>query len=146
MKSSRRHNRTRNKYRRTKRHLTVDPNCWGKNEPLEQLWRDLSSFLSIVIVYKGNKPYKIVELRSNDETTIPHSNVDNNNNNNKLRTIALDPQVVAILSANPKTTNVYETLLYPKAKDMTVDYVITNYNKFFKPIRGHPIKKLMSPY
>ena len=145
MKSVRRHNskiRNRHRYRRTKRRLTVDPNCWGKNEPLEQLWRDLSSFLSIVIVCKGNKPYKIVQLRSDDDTALIHSHVDDH----KLRTIASDPQVVAILSAKPQTTDVYETLLYPKAKDMTVDYVITNYNKFFKPIRGQPIKKLMAPY
>lgn len=140
MKSLRSHY-NRNKFRRTKRRLAIDPNCWGKNEPLEQLWRDLSSFLSVVIVYKGRKPYEIIEIRSNDGNPFNVSNLYT-----KLSTIETDPKVVAILSANPATKNAYETLLYPKAKDKTVDYVITHYTKFFKRIPNQPIKKLMAPY
>ena len=121
MKSLRGHY-NRNKFRRTKRRLAIDPNCWGKNEPLEQLWRDLSSFLSVVIVYKGRKPYEIIEIRSNDGTPFNVSN-----RYTKLSTIETDPKVVAILSANPATKNTYETLLYPKAKDKTVDYVCLLY-------------------
>lgn len=139
MKSVRSHSHyNRNKFRRTKRRLAIDPNCWGKNEPLEQLWRDLSSFLSVVIVYKGRKPYEIIEIRSNDETPFNVSNL--------YTKLSSDPKVVAILSANPATKNAYETLLYPKAKDKTVDYVITNYTKFFKRIPNQPIKKLMAPH
>ena len=64
------------------------------------------------------------------------------------------PQVIAILTAHPHDKNVYETLVYPKAKDKTVDHVITNYPRFFKRVPAHmqalfteqPIKKLMVPY
>jgi hypothetical protein len=62
-----------------------------------------------------------------------------------------DPQVIAILSAHPGIKNAYETLVYPKAKDKTVDYVITNHEKFFKRLPARmqatdmPIKKLMVP-
>lgn len=142
MKSLRNHkNKRRSNRNRTKRLLAVDPNCWGKNEPLEQLWRDLSSFLSVVIVYKGRKPYEIIEIQSNDSTPVNISNL-----HNKLSTFDADPSVVAILSANPDTKNVYETVLYPRARDKTVDYVITNYTKFFKRIPNQPIKKRMAPY
>jgi hypothetical protein len=67
-----------------------------------------------------------------------------------------DPNVVAILTAypdNPDTTNAYETLVYPKAKDKTVDYVITHYDKVFKRAPSHmqkrftvPLKKVRVPY
>jgi hypothetical protein len=62
-----------------------------------------------------------------------------------------DPHVIAILSAHPGIKNAYETLVYPKAKDKTVDYVITNHEKFFKRLPARmqatdvPIKKLMVP-
>jgi hypothetical protein len=54
---------------------------------------------------------------------------------------------------NPDTTNAYETLVYPKAKDKTVDYVITHYDKVFKRAPSHmqkmftvPLKKVRVPY
>jgi len=122
--------RHRRKTRRSRK-FAFDPNCWGKNKPLEQLWTDLSSFLSAVVIYKGSKPYEIVKLQQPDE---------------QLGTFDADPQVVAILSAHPEAKNAYETLLYPKAKDKTVDYVIANHAKFFKPVPGNPIKKLKVPY
>ena len=122
-----RHSRIRRRRHRSRK-LSVDPNCWGKNKPLEQLWTDLSSYLSVVIIYKGSRPYEIVRLQS------PTQSLDE---------FESDPQVVAILSAKPTgSKKVYQTILYPKAKDMTVDYVITNYNHFFKRSRG----KIMVPH
>jgi hypothetical protein len=44
-----------------------------------------------------------------------------------------DKDIVAILSSN-FSQDAYELYLYPKAKDKSVDYVIKNYKKFFKPI------------
>jgi hypothetical protein len=128
---------------RKTRKFTFDPKCWGKNKPLEQLWRDLSSYLSAVIVYKGSKPYDIVKLRSHASHIYA-----------QLRSFDADPQVIAILTAHPDVPNAYETLLYPKAKDKTVDYVIANYNRFFKRVPEYmqsrftdqPMKKLMVPH
>jgi hypothetical protein len=62
--------------------------------------------------------------------------------------------VVAILTAHPDAKNAYEALLYPKAKDKSVDYVISNYTKFFKRapeymqehLTKHPLKKVMIPH
>jgi hypothetical protein len=63
----------------------------------------------------------------------------------QFQTHAHQQDVVAILTAHPHAKTVYETLLYPKAKDKTVDYVIMNYGKFFKRIPRDPMKKLMVP-
>lgn len=128
--SKKRHRRNTRIHRRRhrSRKLSVDPNCWGKNKPLEQLWKDLSSYLSGVIIYKGSRPYELIKLQSPTQS---------------LGEFESDPQVVAILSAKPTgSKKVYETILYPKAKDMTVDYIITNYNHFFKRSHG----KIMVPY
>ena len=137
--------RTRNRYKRNKRtnrkksrKFIVDSRCWGKNKQLEQLWNDLSSFLSVVVIYKGSRPYEIVNMQSNAGSI-----------RSQLIAFDADPHVVAILSAHPMSQsgikNVYKTILYPKAKDKTVDYVITNYNHFFKRALGNPTTKLMVP-
>lgn len=122
-----------NRRRKTRqsRKFAFDPACWGKNKPLEQLWRDLSSYLSVIIIYKGTRPYEIVKLQSQRPI------------HDQLRTYDADPQVIAILSAQPNANNAYETLLYPKAKDKTVDHVITNYTRFFKRAPSQSIHKLM---
>ena len=137
-----------NRRRKTRRSrkFAFDPACWGKNQPLEQLWRDLSSYLSVVIVYKGSKPYEIVKLQSQPPTP---SQIYA-----QLRAYDADPQVIAILTSHPDVNDAYETLLYPKAKDKTVDHVITNHTRFFKRVPSHmqaqftdqPIKKLMIPH
>lgn len=140
---TRRSTRTR---RRSRKPTIIDPACWGKNKTLEQLWRDLSSYLSAVIIYKGSKPYEIVKLQSQPPSA---SHIYS-----QLTSYDADPQVIAILTAHPHDKNVYETLLYPKAKDKTVDHVITNYTRYFKRVPAHmqalfteqPIKKLMVPY
>jgi hypothetical protein len=110
------------------------------------LWRDLSSYLSAIIIYKGSKPYEIVKLQSHPPSA---SQIYS-----QFRAYDADPQVIAIITAHPHVKNAYETALYPKAKDKTVDHVITNYPRFFKRVPAHmqalfteqPIKKLMVPH
>ena len=142
VKMSRRRRRNANHGRTRK--FAFDPSCWGKNKPLEQLWRDLSYFLSVLIIYKGSRPYEIVMLNPPPQSSAELYA--------RLRAYDNDPHVIAILSAHPEIKNAYETLVYPKVKDKTVDYVITNYTKVFKRIprrmqaTDHPIKKLMVPY
>ena len=144
MKSQSRRSKTR---KRRSRKFKVDPTCWGKNKPLEQLWRDLSSYLSAVIIYKGSKPYEIIELHHSDPPSSEHVY-------SQFRSYDSNPDVVAILTAHPDAKNEYETLLYPKAKDKSVDYVILNYTKFFKRapehmqhhLTKHPLKKVMIPH
>ena len=41
--------------------------------------------------------------------------------------------MVAVLSSS-LSSDAYELGLYPKAKDKTVEYVIKNYKKYFKPL------------
>jgi hypothetical protein len=130
--------------RRRTRKLVIDPACWGKNKPLEQWWNDLSSFLSVVVVYKGSLPYEVVKL---------HSISSPEDFYNRMKQFDDDPRVIAILTAHPNINNAYETLVYPKAKDKTVDYVITHYDKIFKQVPIHmqkmfntPLKKLRAPY
>jgi hypothetical protein len=125
--------------RRRSRKVTIDPACWGKNKPLEQLWRDMSQFLSVVVIYKGPNPYEVIQLHHPADIQL-------------LRQLNDDPQVVAVLTSSPDIHNAYETLLYPKAKDKTVDYVITHYARFFKKAPHHmqygntPLNKLRIPY
>lgn len=144
MKPQSRRSKTR---KRRSRRFKVDPTCWGKNKPLEQLWRDLSSYLSAVIIYKGSRPYEIIELHHSDPPSSEHVY-------SQFRSYDSNPDVVAILTAHPDAKNEYETLLYPKAKDKSVDYVISNYTKFFKRapehmqhhLTKHPLKKVMIPH
>lgn len=47
--------------------------------------------------------------------------------------------IVAMLSSN-MSQDAYEVYLYPKAKDNSVEYVIKNYKKYFRPVgilNGH---------
>lgn len=129
--------RQRRQSRRSQKPAAVDPNCWGKNKPLEQFWRDLSAYLSVVIIYKGSKPYEVVMLNSSTATMDQfHAQV---------KPFDDDPNVVAILSAYPNTLHAYETLVYPKAKDKTVDYVIRHYETIFKRTPQHMQKMFKEP-
>jgi hypothetical protein len=143
--------RRRIRRRRRTRKIIIDPACWGKNKPLEQWWNDLSSFLSVVIIYKGVRPYEVIKLHPSTPSAEQFYA--------QMKPFDDDPSVVAILTAypdnpdNPDTTNAYETLVYPKAKDKTVDYVITHYDKVFKRAPSHmqkmftvPLKKVRVPY
>jgi hypothetical protein len=138
MKSKIRHSIKRRRRRSSKIAIAIDPDCWGKNKPLEELWRDLSSYHSAVIIYKGSRPYEIIKLHQSQPLSAEHAY-------DQFQTHAHQQDVVAILTAHPHAKTVYETLLYPKAKDKTVDYVIMNYGKFFKRIPRDPMKKLMVP-
>lgn len=129
--------RTRTRRNRKTRKFAFDPACWGKNKPLEQLWRDLSSHLSVVVIYKGSKPYEVIRLQ-------PHT-TSAEQVYAQLKPLDDDPQVTAILSAHPDIKHAYELLVYPKAKDKTVDYVITHYAKIFKRATPHMQKMFSSP-
>ena len=131
--------------RRRTRKIIIDHACWGKNKPLEQWWNDLSSYLSVVIIYKGVVPYEVIKLHPSTPSAEQFYT--------QMKPFEDDPQVVAILTAYPDIKNAYETLVYPKAKDKTVDYVITHYDKVFKRAPSHmqkrftaPLKKIRVPY
>ena len=58
------------------------------------------------------------------------------NNCNKIPfSVDNDPNILATLSST-LSQDAYELYLYPKAKDKSVDYVIKNYTKYFKPINN----------
>jgi hypothetical protein len=126
------------------RKIVIDPACWGKNKPLEQWWNDLSSYLSVVIIYKGSNPYEVLKLLPSTSAEQIHA---------QLKPFDDDPQVVAILTSHPDVKHAYETLVYPNAKDKTVDYVIMNYEKMFKRAPPYmqkmfntPLKKIRVPH
>ena len=134
--------RTRTPHTRSRKIIIADSACWGKNKPLEQLWRDMSQFLSVGVIYKGSKPYEVIKLHHPADIPLQF----------KLSQLNDDPHVVAVLTSSPDIHNAYETMLYPKAKDKTVDYVITHYARFFKKAPHHkqygntPLHKLRIPY
>ena len=101
--------------------MEADPeSVWGKNKPLEKLWEDMASGRNIVVIYdKGN--HKILDVpRGKMAIRTFYDRFDD------------DSTVVAVLSSN-MSQDAYEVYLYPKAKDHSVEYVIKNYTKFFKP-------------
>ena len=127
--------------RSTSKKIGIDHTCWGKNKPMEQFWRELSSYLSAIIIYKGSKPYESFRITPSKQIYTQLKQFDD------------DPQVVAILTAHPGIKHAYETLVYPKAKDKTVDYVITNHANIFKRMPQHmhsrfnaPLKKIRVPH
>jgi hypothetical protein len=105
---------------------------WGKNIPLEKFWNNLSSAKKVVLLYT-NSPYQIINLPS--RTTKKFKSIFQKFEENK--------DIISVLSSN-ESQDSYELYLYPKAKNKTVDYVIENYKKYFKPIL--PGRKLMVPY
>ena len=110
---------------------------WGKNPELEKFWKGLSSGKHVVLIYKNNKdisaPYKDIKLPLN--TTKKYKSM--------LNAFEEDPDIIAILSSNMSQDS-YELFLYPKAKNNTVESVITNYKKYFKPML--PNRKILIPY
>jgi len=126
-KNKKKHNKT------SKRVLAMwkDPNSvWGKNKPLETFWRDLASGNYVVIIYKNGKHQHIQLPNSNTKIISIYNEFDAN------------PDIEAVLSSN-SSQDAYELILYPKAKDKTVDYVIKNYKKFFKSL--NPPSKVRLP-
>lgn len=98
---------------------------WGKNKPLEKLWRSLASGEKVVLIQKtgGHKMF-----------TMPTGKMAARK---IFNTFDDDPNIVAVLSA-PLSQDAYEVFLYPKAGDKSVEYVIKNYKKYFKSIRPMP--------
>jgi hypothetical protein len=106
--------------------MEADPNTvWGKNRPLEELWESLASGKKVVLIEKGGK-HKIFDMPTGKMT-----------NRKMFNTFDDDPNIVAVLSSN-LSQDAYEVYLYPKAKDKSVEYVIKNYKKYFKPIGPMP--------
>jgi hypothetical protein len=98
---------------------------WGKNKPLEKFWRSLASGEKVVLIQKtgGHKMF-----------TMPTGKVARLK---MFNTFDDDPNIVAVLSSN-MSQDAYEVFLYPKAGDKSVEYVIKNYKKYFKPVGPMP--------
>ena len=105
---------------------------WGKNIELEKFWRELASGRNVVIVYK-NKSHKNIKLPNT--TTKKYKSI--------LNAFEEDPDIIAVISSNMSQDS-YELILYPKAKNKSVLYVINHYTKYFKPML--PNKKLLIPF
>ena len=95
---------------------------WGKNKPLEKFWQGLASGKYVVVIYKNGKN-KRVKLPSphTEKSRKMYSEFDD------------DKDVDAVLSSH-SSQDAYELYLYPKAKQNSVEYVIKNYKKYFKPM------------
>jgi hypothetical protein len=117
-KHKKKHNKT------SKRVLKMwkDPtSVWGKNKPLENFWRLLTDKYVILIYKDGKHKYINLPNRKTQKYKKLFDDFDNDNN------------IVAVLSSS-SSQDAYELGLYPKAKDKSVDFVIKNYKKYFKPI------------
>ena len=100
-----------------------DPDTvWGKNPKLEKFWGDLASQKKVVLIHKNG---------TNKHVSLP--NIKSKKYQSMMLEFEEDKDIVAILSSN-MSQDAYEVYLYPKAKDNSVEYVIKNYRKFFKPI------------
>lgn len=114
------HDRTHKNKSKRVLEMEADPNTvWGKNKPLEKLWKSLADGKKVVLIEKGGK-HKIFDMPTGKMMIRKMYN-----------TFDDDPNIVAVLSA-PLSQDAYEVYLYPKAKNKTVEYVIKNYKKYFK--------------
>ena len=100
-----------------------DPNSvWGKNKPLEKFWRELASGKKVVVVYKDGKTKSVnLPKPTTKKSTILFNEFESNKD------------IAAVLSSSLSQDS-YEVYLYPKARDNSVEYVIKNYKKYFKPL------------
>lgn len=134
-----RHRRRNTTAKKSKRvmEMEADPTTvWGKNKPLEKFWQELASGKKVVLITKkdGSSTHKII--------TMPTSPAAD-----KKQYIEFDedPNIIAVLSSNI-SQDAYEVHLYPKAKDKSVEYIIKNYKKFFKPLGVIPnMNKVLVP-
>jgi len=116
--------KTRNKTSKRVLEMREDPDSvWGKNKPLEKFWSDLSAGENVVVIYNNGK-HKFVKLPNSHATKTIISVFDG---------FDADKEITAVLSSN-SSQDAYEVYLYPKAKDKSVDNVIKNYKKYFKPM------------
>jgi hypothetical protein len=125
--------------------MEADPTTvWGKNKPLEKFWQELASGKKVVLITKkdgsgGGGGGGSISSRIVTMPTSPAAD--------KKQYIEFDedPNIIAILSSN-LSQDAYEVHLYPKAKDKSVEYVIKNYKKFFKPMGVIPnMNKVLVP-
>ena len=125
--------------------MEADPTTvWGKNKPLEKFWQELASGKKVVLITKkdgsgGGGGGGSISSRIVTMPTSPAAD--------KKQYIEFDedPNIIAILSSN-LSQDAYEVYLYPKAKDKSVEYVIKNYKKFFKPMGVIPnMNKVLVP-
>ena len=123
--------KTRKVSKRVKQMWDDPETVWGKNPKLEAFWNDLAAQKYVVLIYK-DKTHKYVNLPK--WTTKKYTSM--------LNDFEKDSNILAFLSSNP-SQDAYELYLYPKAKDKSVEYVIKNYSKYFKPIL--PGKKFRVP-
>ena len=121
---SRRHRSRNTTAKKSKRVLEMeaDPTTvWGKNKPLEKLWQELASGKKVVLITKKDGSRIFTMPTSPAATKKQYIEFDE------------DPNIIAVISSN-QSQDAYEVYLYPKAKDKSVEYVIKNYKKFFKPM------------
>ena len=115
-------NKTRKLSKRVKEMFSDQTTVWGKNPALEKFWGSLASGKKVVLIHKnGTNTHVSLPKMKSAKYQATLAEFDNNKD------------IVAVLSSNPSQDS-YEVYLYPKAKDKTVDYVIKNYKKYFKPI------------
>jgi hypothetical protein len=122
-----RHNTTAKKSKRVMEMESDPTTVWGKNKPLEKFWQELASGKKVVLITKKDGSHSGSRSRIVTMPTSPAAD--------KKQYIEFDedPNIIAILSSN-LSQDAYEVYLYPKAKDKSVEYVIKNYKKFFKPM------------
>jgi hypothetical protein len=144
-KASRQTSRTTAKKSKRVMEMEADPTTvWGKNKPLEKFWQELASGKKVVLITKkdgsgGGGGGGSISSRIVTMPTSPAAD--------KKQYIEFDedPNIIAILSSN-LSQDAYEVHLYPKAKDKSVEYVIKNYKKFFKPMGVIPnMNKVLVP-
>jgi hypothetical protein len=120
--------------------MEADPTTvWGKNKPLEKFWQELASGKKVVLITKKDGDSSSISSRIVTMPTTPAAE--------KKQYIEFDedPNIIAVLSSN-LSQDAYEVHLYPKAKDKSVEYVIKNYKKFFKPLGVIPnMNKVLVP-
>ena len=105
--------------------MEADPDSvWGKNKPLERLWNDLASGRKVVLIKKNG---------DHEMFTMPKStyNYLSETYANQYEKFNKNPNIVAVLTSY-RSQDAYESNLYPKAKDASVEYVIKHYKKFFR--------------
>jgi hypothetical protein len=142
-KASRQTSRTTAKKSKRVMEMEADPTTvWGKNKPLEKFWQELASGKKVVLITKKDGSSSGGSGISSRIVTMPTSPATD-----KKQYIEFDedPNIIAILSSN-LSQDAYEVYLYPKAKDKSVEYVIKNYKKFFKPLGVIPnMNKVLVP-
>jgi len=105
--------------------MEADPeSVWGKNKPLEKFWQDLASGRKVVLI-KKNGDHEMFTMPKSTYNYLSETYANQYDKFNK------DPNIVAVLTSY-RSQDAYELHLFPKAKDASVEYVITNYKKFFR--------------